>query len=178
MAGNVISSLFGKKALTIYNQTYGYVSAKDLKISKVTIKLSSDPQRHMMEDGSAQIDTRTIKGIRIQMEVFCPDNDTLLQLNDIVSDRSSLYQITSRGLIIPDMMIDSELMKQMPEVLSATPIKLTFKQVMIEGKNPIVMNNAADASLIDRGLAIVNDATETVGELYDKAAGAASNLLG
>jgi hypothetical protein len=178
MANNAISSLFGKAALTIYNQTYGVVAAKDLKISKVTIKLSSDPQRHMMENGNTRIDTRTIKGIRIQMEVFAPDLNVLAQINDVAMDRSSLFQITSRGLIIPDMMIDSEVMKQVPEILSATPIRLTFKQILIEGKSPIIMNNAADASLIDRGLALVDNVTDTVGDLYNKASTAASNFIG
>lgn len=178
MAGGILSSLLSKPEFVLYNQTMGMATAKGAKVIKVSIKLTSDPMRHSMEDGSTFIDTRIIKPPKVQVDLIAPDDDTLSQVNAVMLDRKSLYQITSRGIILPDVMVEAESMEQTANNISSTVMKLSFQQVLIENTLQIIVTNAADASIIDRGRAVVGEVTETVSGLFDKATNAASNLIG
>jgi len=177
MAGNIISAMLAKAAFRIRNQALGLDSATTLKITRCVIRLSAEPQRHMLEDGSTYIDTRIIKPIRIHVDAIAPDVDSLIQINAVANDRKSLFQISSRGLVIPDMMIDAELMNQNGENISSTVMKLSFKQIIIEKGSQIFLAHSADASLLERGQTLMSDTADTVSGLYDKASSAIDKVI-
>jgi hypothetical protein len=177
MAESILSSILSKASFRIHNQNLGVDTAKGLKVVKAVIRMSADPQRHLLEDGSTFIDTRTVKPIKLQVDVIAPDATALTQINEVASDRRNLYQISTRGILIPDMMIDAELMEQTPENISSTVIKLSFKQILIEHKNQTIVNNPANASIVDRGRALIEDAKETALELFNKASKTITDLV-
>jgi hypothetical protein len=69
------------------------------------------------------------------------------------------------------MRVESENVSQSSEVLSAAPIHLTFKQMLVQNQDPVVFAQAADSSLIDRGMAILSDAGDTVSSLAGRIGG-------
>lgn len=178
MATSLIPAFFASASLQIKDQNSGLILATNLKTSKVSIRMSAEGMRHLMEDGSTLVDCRVLRPTKIIMDVICPDLDTLDQINEVLMNRTTIFQITSRGLIIPQMIIEGETIKLGPEMISATPIRISMQQFMLENVSPIVMANPADASLLDKGMGLVDTAKTSISELYDKAASAATSLFG
>lgn len=177
MANSILSTFLAKASMSILNQTTGQTELKDIKVSKVVIKLSAEPMRHMLEDGTTIVDVRIIKPIHVTADVICPDDDSLSSVNQILDDRQSRYQITSRGVIIANVVSDTDAIVQSADMLSATPIRMSFKQLLLENISPVVFASSASASVVDRGIAIINDATTSVTDLYNKAAKAVSTAI-
>lgn len=166
MATNLTTSLFSQAALVIKNATTpGKAIAPSLKPIRVNMKFTSMPMRHMKEDGSTIVDVRIIHPTTITIDAYCPDLDTATQINNLLLDRSSFYSISSKGLFVDQVMLDGEQIKQSPDVMSATPIRLAFKQVLTEETQPIVFAQSTDASLIDRGMTLLNKATNSATNL-------------
>jgi hypothetical protein len=44
-------------------------------------------------------------------------------------------------------------------MISASPVRLSFKEILVEDTDPVVCEQAADSSLLDRGLQLVNNVT-------------------
>lgn len=173
MADNILSVFFDKAMFVIGG--FGGSKATALKISKVSAKFVSMPMRHMKEDGTTVVDVRILKPTTVVVETMCPDLDTQKQVNDILMDRNNFYFITSKGLVIDNLMLDHEQIRQTAEVLSASPISLSFKQVITPTIE--VTAQSADSSLLNRGMMALNSATQTVTGLYSKASSAISSLL-
>jgi len=177
MAGNILTALFSKASLTILNQTRGMVVAKGLKVVKGTIRLSSESFGHSLEDGTVKVDSRIIKPSKVVFDVICPDLETVAQVNDLLLDRQSLYQITSRGIIMANLQVNTETLRQSAEMTVATPIRISFQQILIQNVSPIVFANSSNSTLIDRGISAVNNATSTVKDLFDKTSGRITTFL-
>lgn len=182
MATNLLSAFLSKPTLTITDQVTNQDTAKDLKVSRVQIRMSSEVFRHQLEDGLTFVDGRVLKPVQIDFSVISPDLDTLTQVNTIMGNRSTLYKVKSRGIIVGNLLVDADIMKQSGEMLSATPIKMSMKQLMLDTVAPVVYNNPANNSLIDRGVALVEEAKEsiqnTVTGLYARATGLIDQVLG
>jgi len=178
MADGILSTLFGKPSVSIQDQLSGAKTALNLKVLKVSINLSAEPQRHMLEDGTTLVDTRTIKPIRVSMDAICPDIDTLIQMNNIIQNRDTRYKVSTRGIVLPDMRAEGATLRQSAEMLTATPIRISFKQLLIQNNNPQTFKNPADSSLINRGIAAISSAAGAVSDLYGKAVTSVSNLVG
>lgn len=176
MANNIISTLLGSNPFVVYNQSTKVTVRLDVKVVRLSAKFTAEPQRQIMEDGTTRTDSKTVRPAKLTVDVICPDVNSLKQVNDILVDRGSLYQITSRGLIFGNFMVDSEFLNQTPEMLSATPIRMAFKQILIENVSPVIFANQADATIIERGIAAVTKVKDTAVELYGKAAAAVGNL--
>lgn len=166
MAASILSSILSPAKFTIYNQTSAVVVGSTLEVMKVMIKFSSEIQRHPLEDGSTKVDSRIIQPSKMIVDVICKDDDALSAVVTLLSDRTSLYQVTSRGLILQNLMVSSDYFHQAPEMISATPTRISFDQILIQNVNPIVFANSTNASVIDRGLAAVTSAGSTVSDLY------------
>lgn len=167
MATNFISSFFSSAAFKLTNSTTGATAADGLKVSRVHIKLSSIPMRHMKEDGSTIIDSRIIQPTSVQMEAFCETLESFAKLNAVALDRSTFYSITSKGLTFENMLLENEQISQNPEVMSALPVKLSFKQVLTKSVKPIVFSQSADASLISRGMNLLSTAKTSATDLFN-----------
>lgn len=167
MANSILSSLLSKASFTITNKSTSQVVVSDLKIRKCEINWESEPQRHQLEDGSTKIDTRTIKCVRLRVEAFCPDINTLSQLQALFTNRTALYKVASKGIIIDNMMLDDEKLEQSPENISATPITISFKELLLSGGDTSVCSNPADSSLIDRGISMFDSLSSGAQDLYN-----------
>jgi hypothetical protein len=165
MALSILSSLFSKAQFTIKDGTSGLVVAANAKIVSVRIRYSSRVHRHMLENGSTVVDARTILPTHLQVELICPDIDTLAQITDVAMNRTGVYSISSKGLIFDNMMVEDQCISQIPKMLSASPLRLEFKEQLVQYVLPVVFAQSADASLIDRGFAALNSVTTQVSDV-------------
>lgn len=163
MANSILSSLLSKPALSIVSSLSGLNIAQNLKVSRVRFRYRSRVMRHMREDGTCIVDARIVMSPIVEIEVFCATLDDLAMVNSAMLDRSGVYTITSRGLVLSNMMADEEQVKQTPDVISANPVRMSFKQVLTQnGSNPPSVEQAADSSLMDKGIQQVNAAKISV----------------
>lgn len=166
MATSLISSFLSKAALTITNDLTGESVADGIKPVRVSIKLTSQSMRHMLEDGSTIVDARIIQPTTVTIDGFCQDQNAINKVNTILMDRSSVYSVSSKGVIVDQMMAESEHIKQSPEHMSAVPIRLAFKQVITKESKPVVFAHASDSSIIDRGMTILNSVAQSASDLF------------
>lgn len=170
MATNLISAITADAPLRI--QRNGTDVAKGIATSRVILRLTSNPLRHMREDGSTIVDSRIIMPALVMIEAFAPDNGTAGQIGDALSDRSNLYSVTSKGIKVNDVLLENVQIKQVPEALSAIPMRISFKQVLTKISAQKITAQASDASVIDRGITFINQSTQTVTTLFNKISGA------
>ncbi len=168
MASNLISSFLAPSALVIKDAESGDVQVKGLKVGRVHIKLISAAMRHMKEDGSTIVDSRIIQPSTVTVEAFCPDSATLKQVNNLLMDRANFYSVSSKGVILNNMMVEADQASQSPDMISAVPIRIAFKQVVSKNIKPLIVAQSADSTLIDRGRSLLSSATQTVNEVYSK----------
>lgn len=178
MAENILSSLLSQASFSLTDLIQGNAVAPNLQIVKVGIKLKSIIQRHMQEDGTTVVDSRVLVPTVVNVDCFCPDIDTLDQVNQLLVDRDKLYKIATKGLIIDYLRLDKEDIRQTPEVLSASPLRLVFKQVLIQGNDEVVFAQSADASVLDRGLSLLNGVSSGVTGLISTVSSNINGFLG
>ncbi len=182
MTQNILSSLLSKASFSIVERVQpgeiGETIAPNLKVSKVSVKLESTVQRHKQESGTTFVDSRVLRANIVSVDCFCPDIDTVEQINDLLNNRDSIYTITSKGLIIDYMRLEKEEIHQTPEVLSASPMRLVFKQVLAQYETQVVYAQSGDVPIISRGLAILSTAQQGVQGLISTVSANVSGFLG
>jgi len=94
--------------------------------------------------------------------------DTINQVNAIMLDRESQYSVSSRGITIDGLLPLSENARQTPEVLTATPVRISFKSVPTDSKPSAILGQSADSTIVNRGMVLVNNAKQNVAELSAK----------
>ncbi len=178
MTQNILSSLLSKASFSLTAIDTGQVVCSNLKISRVVIKLDSIVQRHKQESGSTIVDSRVLRPNIVSIDCFCPDVDTLSQVNDVLNNREKLYTIATKGLIVDYMRLEKEEIRQTPEVLSASPLRLSFKQVLAQYQTQTIYAQSGDVPLISRGLAILSTAQQGVTGFISTVSSNISGYLG
>ncbi len=165
MANSILSSLFSQANFSLAKATGGAV-ATNLKVISVKTKFSSTVFGHMREDGVTLVDARVIKATRLTVECIVPDLDTLSQITQVAMDRVSLYTIKSKGLVFNNMRVDEDNISQIPKMLSASPLKIVFKEQLVQYVQPVIFAQSADSSLISQGIVALQSVTTTASNLY------------
>lgn len=156
-----------KPSFSLVNAKSGKDAVTDIKITKVSIKYSSRPQRHTREDGTTVVDVRTIDPIQVTVDLIAPGSDQLKALNDMLADRDNTYNMTSKSLLVNDLVCSNLDLKQSPDMLSATPLRLSMKQILRQGEKSTlqahqVVEQPADSSVSGRGIQTAKPADESL----------------
>ncbi len=167
-------SIFAKAtSLTIVKTSDG--DKKNLvakfKVGQVEIGFKSRPMRHMREDGVSIVDARIIDSTIVDINVFCTTLDEIKMLNSILEDRQNTYTVSSRGLIFRNMTMFNKSIKQDAEMLTASPVRFSMKQLKKEGGDEVVIpivEQPPDSSLIGGGVRTVTKALQSLDELIAK----------
>ncbi len=165
MPNSILSSYNGKSSFSLVRENGGKNIAVGLSVLKVNISLRSRAMRHMREDGTSIVDCRIIEPIMISADVISDSLDEIGNISAGLLDRSSLYTVTSKGLIFYSMMMDDNVINQSSGLLNASPLKLSFKQVLLQGVKAKVFLQPPDSTLMDRGLQILDQASYSVQQL-------------
>jgi hypothetical protein len=174
MPNTILSSALSSPSLSITSFSNPENIAASLSVSKVTIKLRSKIFRHKTETGNTIVDARVVEPMTCEIDVFAPTLDSLTAINAVMLDRGTTYTIKSRGLVLTKMMMDQTGIKQSGDMLSASPVRLAFKELMTQGQLALgatTVAQPADSTLIDQGLQTVSDAVSTVQGLAATIAG-------
>lgn len=179
MANSILSSLLSKPSLTLISNKDKSDASKHLKISRVGIRLRSRIMRHMREDGTSIVDSRVVDPTEVRIFAFCAKLDDITVLNAALTDRSTSYNMTSRAVVIRNLMVDRFTIKQSPDVLSASPVSIHMKQILVQGDgtgNRVAQGG--DSSVIDLGIQTIQStidiATSTLTNTIKSAASVAS----
>ena len=171
MALDLLSSFLAPSALVIKDSESGSIQVRNLKVVRVHVKLASSAMKHMREDGSTIVDCRIIQPATINIEAFCPDEATVNQLNNLLNDRANFYSVSSKGVILNNMMVEANQIRQTPDVMSAAPVRIAFRQVISKNVKPLIVAQSSDSTLTDRGMALLGSTTQTVTGIYGKIKG-------
>jgi hypothetical protein len=183
MADSILSSLLSKSALAIVqsadsssnSKATGENLAAKLKVAKVTIQYASRPMRHMKENGSTIVDAKIIDQTQMTIEVFCETLNDIKIVNDILMNRKNTYTVSSKGLVFPIMVATDIGIRQSAEMLTASPVKIGLKQLQKQtgDKEHRVVEQAADSSVLTKGIHTVSVVTSGVPDTFNNAIGTA-----
>lgn len=163
MPNSILSSLLSKASLSIKSNATGLDIATNLKVSRVMFKYCSRVMRHKREDGTSIVDARIILPSVVEIDVICETIDDLALVNAVMLDRTTVYTIKSKGLIIENMMSEVDAIRQTSDVISATPIRMSFTSLLIQGNSKVPsVQQPSDSSLIDKGLQDISQAVQGV----------------
>lgn len=174
MADTILSSLLSSPSLTITSDVTSIDVAQSCGISKVSIKLRSKLFRHKREDGTSIVDARVLEPYMIEVDLFAPTLDSLALLNSAMLDRNGTYTVKSRGLVFRRAMMNQNDVKQTGDMLTAAPVRLTFKELMTQNLTNVGQTNVAqpaDSTLIDKGIQLVGTAATSVTQLAQSIVG-------
>lgn len=173
---SILASVFGKSTTTFLQTINGESISvlSNMKVESSRITLKSTVFSHKLENGQSFIDSKAMMPIIIEMTVICPTVDVVDELNNILLNRSARYQVTSRGLIFQNMLPKSETLDFSGEILSATPVRIVWQQLLVQGENPVLFLNQADSRIVQKGTQLLKQAETTVSGL----AGQVKNYLG
>lgn len=164
MANTILSSALSSPSLSIVSSSGTANIAASLGVSKVALKLRSKIFRHKTETGNTIVDARIVEPMQCEIDVFAPTLDAVSAINDVMQDRSSVYTIKSRGLVLTQMMMQHNEIKQTGDMISASPVKLQFKQLLTQNSTSIgtpTVAQPADSTVIDKGLQTISSAVQT-----------------
>jgi len=180
MANTILSSALSAPSLTVTSDATAINIAQACGVSKVVIKLRSKIFRHKREDGTTVVDARVVEPMVTEIDVFAPTLDSLAMLNSALLDRTSTYTIKSRGLVLRNMMMNEAAIKQTADMLSASPVRLAFKELFTQNKSSTgqqTVAQPADSTLIDKGLQTISSAVQSVGGLAASIAATAASVI-
>jgi hypothetical protein len=171
MADSILSSVLSKAALSIVaaSDPNGANLAERLKVVSVTIKYRSRTMRHMKEDGNTVVDVRIIDPASVELDVIAPTFDELGVLRDFLLNRKNTCILTSKGLVVNEVICGAVDVKQSAEMLSASPAQIRFKQLLRQGgprDTHKVVEQSSDSSVFNRGYQTVTKAAQTVQQAF------------
>lgn len=168
MANSIIGIIVPNQSLKITSDTTGEVSLLGLGVSVANLRLMSKILKNQREDGVIIAHGRVIIPSVIELDVIVQTIDGLETLNQIYKDIEGLYTIVSRGISFTNMRMTTQGIQQSAEMLSASPIRLTFKQAFLQNDDMPICQQAPDSSLIDTGIADLknfsSDVTTFIGD--------------
>jgi hypothetical protein len=164
MPSTILSSLLSKPSLSITGDTDNQNYAQSLGIKKASIKLRSKVFRHRREDGTSIVDARVCEPMVFEADVLVPSLDAMAILNACLIDRVQTFTVKSRGLVLKNMVANSESIKQDGEILSENVVRVEMKELLEQDNNNAAqtVQQPADASLLDQGLQQVQQAAISV----------------
>ena len=158
MANTLVGLLLPVNALTIVSDLSGQINLIGVGVTSVNIRLSSKLLQNQREDGVKIVHGRVIVPTVINIDVIVQTIDGIETLNQIYKDIDGTYTITSRGIKNNNMRLMTQQISQSPEVISASPIRLIFKQAFMDGDERAICQQAPDSSVLDAGISSVREA--------------------
>ncbi len=171
MADSILSSVLSKAALTIVEVGKSTNLAEKLKVSTVTIKYKSRVMRHQKENGSTVVDVRIVDPVVVDLDVIAPSFDELGVLKNFLLDRKETFTLTSKGVVVKEVVCGAIDIQQNASMLSASPARITFKQFLRQGgprETHKIVEQPADSSVFNRGIQTVTKKLESVQDTFRK----------
>lgn len=161
LIGQLANQLVGQRSFRVTGS--GGATLSDIGVKDVTIQFTSRLLMNTSESGQPIIDSRVIMPTRISVNVVCNSADRVAEVNSLLMNLDQVFTIMSRGIKLENFMLDTESLTQSAAMLSATPMRIGFKKVMLQGGGSPLCAQAGDSSTVIGG--IRNAATVAEGKL-------------
>lgn len=178
MANSIFNQFLGSEKLIITNKVSNSQVISGVSVAEVNIKFSAQLLKNIREDGSPIIDGKIILPCVVQIKLYCTKIDDVEAINVLLNDINVLYSMSTRGIFIDNVMLERDELSQTSAVISAVPINLSFKQVLLGEDTAPVVKQTPDSNTIIGG--IRQTVTSTVSDLEaitDKFVSAASRIF-
>lgn len=162
MANTILSGLLSRGAARIVNATTGSSVCPNLKVIDIIINMSATVFKHKMEDGRIKCDGRVVNPSSIEISAFIPDLITLDAVNKLLTDRESYYNLVIKDTIWMTLVCENEGAEQSAAVINATPVTITFKEIIKAVTFDKPAEQAADGPNRQRGDIQPQNTTMTV----------------
>jgi len=181
MANTILSSILGSTNFKLIDFRNGPVTLTGLSVIENSIVFDGKLFKNQKEDGSYVVDGKINMPITLDVSVIVQTVDGAEIINRILKDRSTIYTIVARGITINNLMCENQQLSLGPNMLSAAPFRLSFKEVMLQAVDNPATKQDADSSIVDKGISYLKEAKQNVTQLansaIDKASSALSGLL-
>jgi hypothetical protein len=173
MADSILSSIFSKASLSIVKTGETTNEADGLQVVAVNIHYRARAMRHMREDGTSIVDAKVIDPAIAELDVICPTLDSINKVNTALMNRANTYTLTSKGIQLNDTVAERFDVRQTPEMISASPVRITFKQLRRQGgaTGGKVVEQPADSSTFGRGIQALSAVTTPVDNAFARVIG-------
>jgi hypothetical protein len=173
MADSILSSVLSKQSFSLKSDKTGQDAAENLKVIAVNFHYRARPMRHMREDGTSIVDSKVVDPALVEIDAICPTLDSINKINTALMDRTSTYTVTSKGIQLRDVSNEHFELRQTPDMLSASPIRITLKQLLRQGgvASGVVVEQPADSSMFSRGIQSVAAVTTPVDNAFSRVIG-------
>lgn len=177
--GSIVNQLAGGRSFRIKNELTGMTALNDIGVKDVEFNFNSRLMINPGENGQPIIDARVLFPTEISVNIVCNSSDKVAAVNALLMDLTNTYTILSRGILLTGFMVDLDSMSQKAAMISATPIKINFKQIMLQGGGSPICAQAGDSSTILGGIKnSINVTADKVTDLSNKLTSAASEFFG
>lgn len=177
MAIDLVTFSLANRQFSINSLNLGPLSTNGMAIIAVKGKYDSKLFRNQREDGSYIVDGRVKVPTTINVDMIVQTKSAADIINRMILDRSTLYTLKTRGLIFNNFALQNQQLIQNAENISAQPVTLTFKQIMLQEEEIIQTVQDADSTTIERGIAYLKETKDTVTDLFNKAKDAITGLF-
>lgn len=167
MANSILSSLVSQASFKLYNSE-GASLFTGVKVKSVSVNMPARLLKNTDELGRQIIDSKVIMPITVQVVAFADSSESLSKINRVYENTNERYTIYSRGLYFEGLTVSDENIRMTGEVLSATPVTISFRGIMFQGDSLVVTAQGGDATTIIGG--IVSTATAAVSKISSMAA--------
>ncbi|QDH49603.1 hypothetical protein KYLE_47 [Pantoea phage Kyle] len=169
MANDLISYIFGPGQFKLTDFKAGPVSLAGLSIIDVTIIMNGKLFKNPKEDGGFIVDGKIRTPVEVNVTVIVQTVDGAERINSILKNRDTIYSLTSRGVIIDNLLCTNQQITMSSDVLSAAPYRLTFRELPLQRTVQPTTLQPADSSIIDKGIAYVKETTDSVTSMANSA---------
>lgn len=173
MATSILSQFIANSSFKLYSSD-GLSVLSGVSVTRVSARLPGRLLRNMGEDGQPIIDTKIILPVTITITAIANSIDAVSKLNSLLQDINGVYRLYSRGLYFERVTLAGNNFLQSGEVLSATPVTITFNSILRQDEKVPVTAQSGDSDTIIGG--IVNTVEQDASEVTSKMQSIISNL--
>jgi hypothetical protein len=156
VGSSLLSALTGRSSYKIYNALSPVLSeVPGLKIKSASAANQADMPQHPTEDGVFLADHKIILPRVIQVEGFCINHDTYNKMQQLFNDRTNLFGIQIKEVIVENCSFGEFVPVRDSKVLNAIPVSFTLHEILQSSaksgmsKNKVKSPN--DADTVKRG---------------------------
>ncbi|QBQ77326.1 hypothetical protein WFH_00038 [Escherichia phage vB_EcoM_WFH] len=162
MAIDLLSYSLSNRSFKIRSFNLGEVSTLGWAIVNVKIRLQAKIFKNQREDGSYIVDGRVKMPRILTVTVIAQTKSASDAITKMLQNRSTIYTINSRGLIFERMVLQNNNFSQDADNITSQPIQLVFHEILTQQDVSIQTAQAADSTVIERGIAYIKETTASV----------------
>lgn len=156
VGSSLLAGLTNRQSYKIYDMKSSILSiVPGLKIKSAQLTNQADTPQHPTEDGVYLVDHKIILPKSIQVEAFCINQDTYNKVQQIFGDRTNLFGIQVKEILVENCTFGEFTPVRDSKVLNAIPVSFTMHEILqstaSNGLSKSKVKSPSDADTVKRG---------------------------